>query len=273
MQRFAGESKARATAIDRILMKCAEACYRMRLQLAAGLRPLAPRLAEWISFTRSAYGPALLIVPGDRTFQLCIHGYGHFVSDVIDGQAQPFLFLDVGANLGLFSLLAARNPQCHAVIAIEPLPQIFDRLRANVRHSGASNVTTLQGVIHAGGGAQVAMSFNPAHSGMSRVLAKGQTGILVPVISPETLDEALASNVERTVAKIDVEGSEIDVITVLRQLKEYRAISDIIVEISRRNLSEHGRKTLLQMLAEDGFTEQDRAGEPEHYDAWYRRSP
>ena len=116
------------------------------------------------------------------------------------------------------------------------------------------------------------MSFNPAHSGMSQVLGKGQTGILVPVISAKTLDEALTRNAERIVAKIDVKGSEIDVVAVLRQLKRNRDVSDVIIEVSRRTLGEDGCKTLLQMLTEDGFTEQARAGEREHYDAWYRRS-
>jgi FkbM family methyltransferase len=253
-------------------MKRPAAYYRVRLLLAAGLRPLAPRLADRLSFTRSVYGPALLIVPGDRTFELCVHGYGRFVSDAVEGQAKPFVFLDVGANLGLFSLLAARNPNCRKVIAIEPLPTVFRWLQANIRHAAAGNIATLQGAIHAGGSEQVAMSFNPAHSGMSQVLGKGRTGILVPVIAPQTLDESLAGSGERIVAKIDVEGSEIDVIAVLRQLKSYDWVSDVIIEVSHRTLGENGRNALLRLLAEDGFTEQSRAGEPDHYDAWYRRS-
>lgn len=272
MQHCVGESRARARAIDRGPMKRPAAYYRARLLLAALLRPLAPGLAEKLTYARSVYGPDLLIVPGDRTFDLCIHSYGRFISDAIEGQAKSFVFLDVGANLGLFSLLAARNPHCRAVIAIEPLPVVFNRLQANVRHGGASNIAILQGAIHAGGDEQVAMSFNPGHSGMSQVVGKGQTGILVPVIPVETLDQALAREYERIVAKIDVEGSEIDVITVLRRTKHYGRVGDVIIEVSERNLGADGRKTLLQMLAEDGFTERGRAGEPEHYDAWYRRS-
>ena len=240
--------------------------------MAALLRPLAPRFAEALSFTRSAYGPSLLIAPGDRTFDLCVHGYGRFVSDAIEGQAQPFIFLDVGASFGLFSLLAARNPYCRGVVAIEPLPVTFERLQANVRHNGAESISRLQGAIVASGEARVLMSFNPAHSGMSRVIENGQAGVLVPVIPVDTLEEALAGNDERIVAKIDVEGSEIDVITVLRRTNHYRRVSHIIIEVSRRNLGMDGCKTLLKMLAEDGFTEQSRAGDPEHYDAWYRRS-
>ena len=253
-------------------MKPPVAYYRARLLLAAALRPLFPRLADNLSFIRSVYGPALLIVPGDRTFEFCTHGYGPFISDAIQDQAQPFLFLDVGANLGLFSLLAARNPNCRRAIAIEPLTAVFPRLQANVRHDGRGNIETLHGALVAGRNEQIAMSFNPAHSGMSRVLGKGQAGILVPVISVKTLDEMLARDDERIVAKIDVEGSEIDVISVLRQTKHYLRVSDIIIEVSRHHLGEDGCKTLLQMLVEDGFAERSRAGDPQHYDAWYQRS-
>jgi FkbM family methyltransferase len=252
-------------------MKRPRAHYHGRLLLAAALRPLAPGLATRLTFTRSAYGPALLIVPSDHTFDLCVHGYGRFVSDAIEGQTQPFLFLDVGANLGLFSLLAARNPNCRKVIAIEPLPALFQRLQANIRHNDAGNIATLQGAIVAGNEAQVAMSFDPAHSGMSQVVKKGQAGIPVPVIPTEALDQAFAASGERIVAKIDVEGSEVDVITVLRRTKHYRRVSDVIIEVSRRNLGEDGCKTLLQMLAEDRFTEQGRAGDAAHYDVWYQR--
>ena len=257
-------------------MKRPAAYFRLRLSLARLLRglgwPSAEALAERLSFTRSAYGPELLIVPGERTFDLSIHGYGRFISDAIAGQDRPFIFLDVGANLGLFSLLAARNANCRRVIAIEPLPAIFARLQANVRHSGAGTIELLQGAIHAGSAGQVAMSFNPAHTGMSQVLEAGSAGIMVPVIAAGVLDEQLACNGERIVAKIDVEGSEIDVIAVLRRMRSYSRVSEIVIEISERNLGNERRDRLLQMLAEDGFAEHSRAGEPAHYDAWYRRN-
>lgn len=48
--------------------------------------------------------------------------------------------LDVGANTGLFSLLAARRPPVVKVYAIEPVPRVFAALEANVARNRLSNV-------------------------------------------------------------------------------------------------------------------------------------
>jgi hypothetical protein len=77
-----------------------------------------------LTFIRSVCGPDLLDTPGDQTFALCARGYASsFVDDVIRSYDREFLFLDIGANLGLFSLLADCHPLCRRVLAFEPLPR------------------------------------------------------------------------------------------------------------------------------------------------------
>jgi FkbM family methyltransferase len=49
--------------------------------------------------------------------------------------------VDVGANTGLFSLLAARRHHTVAVHAIEPVPRVYDLLSANVLRNGVPNVS------------------------------------------------------------------------------------------------------------------------------------
>jgi FkbM family methyltransferase len=253
---------------------------RLRQRLAGSLRLLAAplrwrwadRLADRLAFMPSVYGPRLLVTPGDRTFELCLGGYGPFVAAAIGAQDRPFVFLDLGANLGLFSLVALLNPHCRRVIAIEPSPEIFSNLEANIRHSGTSQVTALRGAIFEGSASQVAMSYEPAHSGMSRVLPTGSAGIEVPVITAPMLDDALRRDADRIVVKIDIEGSEGDAIMVLRKTKAFARLDEIIVEVSERTLGAGGRGRLLQMLTDDGFEEIARSGGPAHYDARYRRN-
>src|SRR3989338_358476 len=54
------------------------------------------------------------------------------------------IVLDVGANIGLFTLLVSTktNDQCH-VIACEPIPSIFSVLECNVREWKLKNVECL----------------------------------------------------------------------------------------------------------------------------------
>ena len=51
------------------------------------------------------------------------------------------MFIDVGANVGYYSLLASRlvGPSGH-VVAVEALPQTFHALQQNLRRNGAGNV-------------------------------------------------------------------------------------------------------------------------------------
>jgi FkbM family methyltransferase len=55
--------------------------------------------------------------------------------------------VDVGANTGLFALLAAKaNPHCR-VFAFEPVPFIHDMLNANVQLNGLTNLHTVRSAV------------------------------------------------------------------------------------------------------------------------------
>ncbi len=226
-----------------------------------------------LTYVRSAYGPFLLNTPGDRTFELCAGGYGRFVADAIEVQARTFMFLDVGANLGLFSLLAARHPCCERVIAVEPLPTIFRNLQANIRRNAAEKIEPVLGAVCTTADAFAYLSFDPKHSGMSKMTQAGSGHVRAPVLSAVGLDGLFREFSDRIVVKIDVEGSEIDVLLTLRRTRFYGAVADLIIEISERNLGQANRDHLLRLLAQDGFEEHSRAGPPEHYDALYRKVP
>lgn len=223
------------------------------------------------SFVRSAYGPYLWVTPEDRTFELCVTGYGRFVSDAIANQDRPFVFLDIGANLGLFSLLAAKNPHCQRVIAFEPLPAIFRNLEANIRRNQAVKIEPILGAVSDGREGFVYLSFNKRHSGMSRIGDGPHEAVRAPTISAEMLDSLLANASTAIVAKIDVEGSEIDVMSALRKTRFYGAVDEIIIEISEVKLGAAKRGQLIAQLIQDGYVELSHAGAANHYDARYRR--
>jgi len=254
--------------------------YRLRLwacrcaRLAASVFPrwaAAGALADRLAFVRSVYGPYLLNTPGDRTFRLCVEGYNGFISGAIAGRDCPFLFLDIGANLGLFSLLAAANPRCERAVAIEPLPAIFARLEANLRRNRAGNVEPVRGAIAAVTAPLVHLTFDRRHSGMARVVAPEAGRVTARALPAAVLDDLLPAAALPILAKIDVEGSEVEVMTVLRQCRFYGAVEEILIEVSERNLGRERRAALLAMLAEDGFVELGRAGPAEHYDARFAR--
>jgi FkbM family methyltransferase len=203
---------------------------------------------------------------------LCVEGYGRFVSDAIESQDHNFIFLDIGANLGVFSLIAAANPHCERVIAVEPLPGIFSNLEANVRRNGADKIESILGAITTTTDGIAYLAFDPRHSGMSKIVEERFGSVCAPAISTEKLDSLFPKPPGAIVVKIDVEGSEVDVLSTLRGSRIYGSIKEIIIEISEANLGGTKRRHLLGLLAQDGFEEMSRSGSPSHYDARFRRT-
>lgn len=117
------------------------------------------------------------------------------------------VFVDIGANCGLFTLFAARavGPEGR-VLAIEPSPKMVRRIRFNATANEAANVIVVQSAVGAEDGN--ATLYGGDHPGLASLCATvGGSGTEVAV-SP------LLSLVERTnlnridVLKIDIEGYE-----------------------------------------------------------------
>jgi FkbM family methyltransferase len=224
-------------------------------------------------FTRSVYGPWLKTVPDDLTFRFCVEGYGDFVADCIRNRDAAFLFLDIGANIGVFSLLADTVPSCRAAYAFEPVPATFANLEANIAYNAASKVAPINAAIAESRKGKVWLSYDPAHSGLSAVTGRRRGAVEAPALGAPDLAALVTEWPETIVAKIDVEGDEANVISILARTPFYGALNDIIVEVSSRNTNATTRDRLLHVLATEGFEMRSRAGEDDHYDAHFQRPP
>jgi FkbM family methyltransferase len=124
---------------------------------------------------------------------------------LVDMLSPGDVFYDLGANVGFFTLLAARLVGPHgAIVAFEPDPRNAETLRANMARNGFSHVTVVeQGVSDRSD----TLRFNVADSTMSRLAEEGEDGIDVPVTS---LDAYLAEVARApTLVKMDIEGAEV----------------------------------------------------------------
>jgi FkbM family methyltransferase len=253
--------------------------YYVRRMLCAALQATAvllPRLTildagvRSLSYVRSRYGPYILNTPGDRTFDLCAGGYGNFISDAIVECDKPFVFLDIGANLGIFSLLAAQNPHCSSIVSIEPIPRTFEILIKNLDRNGVRFARPVLGAVFCSGENHVWLSYSPNHSGMSRIVESPESAIRASIVTSAMLDERVVGS-GMVAVKIDVEGAELEVVRALRQTTFFHRIDRIIIEISESNLGVGRRFELLSLLDKEGFRERSRSGTPRHYDAMFMR--
>lgn len=118
------------------------------------------------------------------------------------------LFVDVGANIGVYSTWAGRivGPE-GAVLALEPVPRTRSWLTDICDQNGLDHVTVLP--IAAGAEVAVAqMQVTDGASGLSRIGTGAEPGLEVSVT---TLDLLLAGRTPALI-KIDVEGHELSVL-------------------------------------------------------------
>src|SRR5579872_858624 len=161
--------------------------------------------------------------------------------------------VDIGANVGYFSLLAATlvGPSGH-VIAFEPNPEIFSRLKANIARNGFSikayqcACSETEGTISL----YVNGTGNSGASSMSQANAAGNTSREVNCIIPDTLIEGQA---RPKLIKIDVEGAEMLVLRGLR--KTLAAHPFLCLEVDDRKLMPMGTNSneVLEYLSSFGY--------------------
>lgn len=123
---------------------------------------------------------------------------------LVDGD----VFVDIGANIGGYSMWAAKFVGSGKVIALEPQPKVFARLKTNADLNPEFNIIPLQ--IAAGADdSKMMMSISAANDGEASLQRLGQGGGFVEVDVKPLLDILRSQNITKVKAfKIDVEGFE-----------------------------------------------------------------
>lgn len=223
---------------------------------------------------RTAYGVEMLQRWKDRTFVYCHGGiYGRFLADELEQRKSPFTFVDIGANQGLYSLIAARNPACLHAIAFEPVAATHDVLSRNIIANRLEQRVTAHHLGVSDRTGQVEIYIPENHSGMAS-LSAGQSKYAVAgchetinVIDSAKLNELLDGE-GSLVVKVDVEGLEATVIEQLLACAAAARVDTVFYEVDTRwcNGAE-----ISAMLAAAGLTEQRRVGFGHHFDVIARR--
>ncbi len=135
--------------------------------------------------------------------------------------ASDAICLDVGANIGVYSMALARLAPDGKIYAFEPSTEAFGHLNRNLAENDINNVEAFNCAIGDKSGT-VGYHFIPEFSAWSRTVDSGSetnTSLLAPdAVSTDvactTIDEFVAENaIERLdVIKIDVEGDELKVL-------------------------------------------------------------
>ena len=94
---------------------------------------------------KSIYGIYLFPAFKDRTFKYYFKGtYGTFLSELIKSIDTKTLFVDIGSNQGLYSILAGQNKNIDQVISFEPSLQTSKLLKSNLKLNHITNCKVIQ---------------------------------------------------------------------------------------------------------------------------------
>ncbi|EZP70433.1 putative transmembrane transcriptional regulator (Anti-sigma factor) [Sphingomonas paucimobilis] len=242
------------------------------------LRPFAPVLDG--TPVRSSYGDVHLgFDVGDRTHLLGLSGkYGERVANEVKSLRPGDCFIDVGANCGVFSLLAAeRVGPDGLVMAFEPCFGTFTKLVRNIGLNGLGNVLPFNMALSSLTRPDLLDNSSAGHSGRFAIAhAPVETGERIMSLSITDFPGLLAFIDDRPVTvKIDVEGFEYAALRGLAPILALPQTRGVVVEIDDRNLGRYGSsaEAIFGLLRQHGFT---RAGPHEtgqHFDAIFHRNP
>jgi FkbM family methyltransferase len=157
------------------------------------------------------------------------------------------VFLDVGANVGVFTLLAAKRLSEGRVHAFEPSPFHLEKLAANLRLNAFENIEVHPVGLSDSAGIST-LFFPPSEDGLTNtgMASQFRHSALVAweeqvrcVVLDEYVRDAKIKKID--VMKIDVEGAELKVLEGGKScIAEHRPY--VVMEVSREHLARAGEK-------------------------------
>lgn len=234
---------------------------------------LAQRLMGEVP-VRTAWDVRMLSTPNDFTNSLSVSGAYTDVYAFLDFLKPGMCFIDIGANAGVFSLVAAQRvgPE-GSVIAFEPSPPMFRRLVHNAELNGLANFFPLQVAL---GEKTEIVKFHPgtgAHTGIAHVGEGGTSTVIQSTY--KDLENLLSPLIgDRKIAvKIDVEGYELNVARTLLPLLRNSHVTYLIVEVDHEYLSrsQATASELYALMNSVGFRADTGYSDAGHYNELFRR--
>jgi FkbM family methyltransferase len=163
----------------------------------------------------------------------------------------PLKVLDLGSNAGGFSLIfATRGIPVEKIVAVEMNPLTFARMQLNLLTAYGPGANPVNAVIgpHPG---TARVTFSDGSTGDSLADLRADSGFEMPVMTVDQLMDTYYPAESVDLVKIDIEGSEWDVLN-SRTCQRLLDCSMVIIEVHEKR----GRSTpqFIQLMHSMGFS-------------------
>ena len=229
-------------------------------------------LIPYCNSARSAYGPYLSVRSQDATNLFSLLGsYGYELHALIQRMPINGVYLDIGANTGVYALVAAERLKNGRAYAFEPNSEIFSDIVRNISLNNLSNVTAFNFGI--GSSTRlVEFGFRPDHSGAAAILTTNETSYArsatALLVSAQSIDLKRRLENKTVLCKIDVEGAELQVLRSLSDCGALAYINQVFVEVDPKHLARFGDEVdcIYKLMETNGFKAMTGRRGQNHYD-------
>ena len=176
--------------------------------------------------------------------------------------------MDVGANVGLYSIWAARKYRPRAILSYEASPSTFECLSDNVARHISPEMTTASCFNLAVSGVadqELVLHQPPWNSGLSTLLdgsklawvdeLRGKGELMTHKVRSTTVSREIANHglAVLDLLKIDVEGHFVEVLDGIAPA-DLPKVRNIVLEAEYADKLGHSRETLCAMLRDKGYS-------------------
>ena len=159
-------------------------------------------------------------------------------------QGDDFIFADIGANVGLYTLFARAEAQRAGrrlrAICVEPDPDMRARLAFNIAASVAREEIDILPYAATAAEGPVRFSVNRQSRGMSRIAAGGEIEV-----EGRTLASLLSGQTRIDAMKIDIEGHEYSVLEAFFRTAPRRLWPDLMIMETSHEAADKSAKALV----------------------------
>ncbi len=206
-----------------------------------------PKGRQWLvsleNPTKTRNGFKIFTLPNDLTSDFIkLHGQHEPGTEefILDHLKPNCTFLDVGANIGYFSMVAAIMGKSK-VAAFEPQKPIAELLQRSIEYNRVASLVKVEQLALSNSAATMRITSCPGNSGHAQLTTDGGDEVQPDSVSVVVFDEWMQSNpIDRvSVCKIDTEGAELQVLNgMVKMLARDRPA--IVIEIIDAFLAKFG---------------------------------